>query len=236
MILKAKQIIRSLQSEMQKIIIAIDGFSSTGKSTLAKQLAAKLNYTYVDSGAMYRAITYFFLQQHIDLSDTQAIQEALQKIQLHFEANKICLNGVNIDAEIRDLNVANHVSQVATLEQVRNFAVLQQQHLGTDKGIVMDGRDIGTTVFPNAELKIFLTANQQIRTQRRYDEMKVKNESILLGEVEANLAQRDHLDSTREISPLRKANDAVDLDNSHLTMEQQLQIAYEWALQKIQNT
>lgn len=234
--MKAKQIIRSLHSEMQKIIIAIDGFSSTGKSTLAKQLAAKLNYTYVDSGAMYRAITYYFLQQHINLSDTQAIHEALQQIKLHFEDNKICLNGVNIDAEIRDLNVANHVSQVATLEEVRHFAVQQQQQLGIDKGIVMDGRDIGTTVFPNAELKIFLTANQQIRTQRRYDEMKVKNEAVRIEEVEANLAQRDHLDSTREISPLRKAADAVDLDNSHLSMEQQLKIAYEWVMQKIQHT
>ncbi len=218
---------------MRRIIIAIDVFSSTGKSTLAKQLAAKLHYTYVDSGAMYRAITFYFLQHEIDISDKQAIHEALQHIILSFEDNKICLNGINIDAEIRDLNVANYVSQVATLEEVRNFAVHQQKQLGNNKGIVMDGRDIGTTVFPDAELKIFLTANQQTRTQRRYDEMKVKNQDISMDEVHANLAHRDHLDSTREISPLRRADDAVDLDNSQLSMEQQLQIAYEWATEKI---
>ncbi len=223
----------SLYPEMKKIIIAIDGFSSTGKSTLAKQLAKKLNYTYIDSGAMYRAITLYFLQNNINTGVEHEIDSALQNISLTFHDNKIYLNGNAVEDEIRKMEVSNHVSEVATLSAVRTFAVHQQQQLGLMKGIVMDGRDVGTTVFPHAELKIYLTASQDVRTQRRYEEMKLKDVNISLQAVADNLMHRDHIDSTREISPLRKADDAVILDNSHYTMEEQLQIAYEWAMNKI---
>lgn len=218
---------------MNKIIIAIDGFSSTGKSTLAKQLALKLGYTYIDSGAMYRAITLFFIRHHIHFHSKEHIQHALSDIHLHFRENKICLNGEMVEAEIRTMEISNLVSEVAAIEEVRVFAVAQQQRMGAERGMVMDGRDIGTTVFPDAELKIYLTASEQVRVQRRYDEMKIKNDRISLDEVRDNLHHRDHIDSTREISPLRKAVDAVELDNSHLTMNEQLNIAYDWAMKKI---
>lgn len=218
---------------MKKIIIAIDGFSSTGKSTLAKQLAKKLNYTYIDSGAMYRAITLYFLQNNINTNIKHEIDSALQNILLTFHENKICLNGNMVEEEIRKMEVSNHVSEIATLSAVRIFAVHQQQQLGLMKGIVMDGRDVGTTVFPHAELKIYLTASQDIRTQRRYEEMKHWDSNISLQAVADNLMHRDHIDSTRDISPLRKADDAVILDNSHYTMEEQLQIAFDWAMEKI---
>jgi CMP/dCMP kinase len=219
---------------MKPIIIAIDGFSSTGKSTLAKQLALKLNYTYIDSGAMYRAITLYFLDYSIDLSEKESVINALSKIELRFEDNKICLNGEQVDEQIRTMSVANLVSEVAALNEVRKFAVAQQQDFGLSKAIVMDGRDIGTTVFPKAELKIYLTASQEIRTHRRYDEMKLKNDRITLSEVSANLEHRDLIDSTRDVSPLRKAKDALVLDNSALTMEQQLSIALDWAMERME--
>lgn len=219
---------------MKGIIIAIDGFSSTGKSTLAKQLAYKLNFTYVDSGAMYRAITLYFLDHHIELSDNAQITQALEQIVLTFIDNKISLNGEPVDEQIRSMAIANLVSEVAALKEVRKFAVAQQQALGEEKAIVMDGRDIGTTVFPKAELKIYLTADEHIRAMRRYDEMKRTNPNISLDEVVENLKHRDLIDSTRDVSPLRKAKDAVILDNTALTMEQQLEISYQWAMECMQ--
>lgn len=218
---------------MKKIIVAIDGFSSTGKSTLARQLAERLNYTYIDSGAMYRAITLFFLRHHINYSDNEQIDHALSDIHLSFVDNKICLNNEFIEDEIRSMEISNLVSEVSVLEAVRNFAVAQQQRMGKEKGIVMDGRDIGTTVFPQAELKIYLTANKKIRIQRRFEEMKQKNSRVTFDEVKDNLEHRDHIDSTRAISPLRQANDAIVLDNSELTMSEQLDIAWDWANEKI---
>lgn len=218
---------------MKKIIVAIDGFSSTGKSTLAKQLAHKLNYNYIDSGAMYRAITLYFLANQIDISNVKEIQKSLQEIHLKFKDNKIHLNDEMVDEKIRTMDISNMVSEVAALEDVRTFAVKQQKKIGYEKGIVMDGRDIGTTVFPHAELKIYLTADESTRTHRRYDEMKVKDSQVTMDEVRDNLKHRDHIDSTREISPLRKADDAVILDNSNLSMDEQLQIALDWASQII---
>lgn len=215
---------------MKKIIVAIDGFSSTGKSTLAKQLAKRLGYTYIDSGAMYRAITLYFLRYEIALTDKTQIKNAIEKITLHFENNEICLNDENVEKEIRSMEISNLVSEVSALEDVRTFAVAQQQKIGKKKGLVMDGRDIGTTVFPNAELKIYLHANEKTRTQRRFNEMKVKNSLITLDEVRDNLKHRDLIDSTREISPLKKADDAIVLDNSELTMEEQLEISFNWVM------
>jgi len=216
---------------MNKKIIAIDGWSACGKSTLAKQLANKLGYVYIDSGAMYRAITLFFLRQNIDLSNAVEILEALSNINIDFRFNAdahhsdIYLNDENIEDLIRDLSVAEKVSDVAAIAAVRTFAVAQQQKMGNNKGIVMDGRDIGTTVFPNAEIKLFMTADSAIRVERRLKELTPKNPHITMEEVKKNLENRDHLDSTREISPLRKAADAIVLDNTQLTMEEQLEFA-----------
>ncbi len=212
----------------KKIIIAIDGLSSTGKSTLAKLLAKKLNYTYIDSGAMYRGITLFFLENNISINDENEIVAALKNIKIHFEKNALFLNNKNIEAEIRNLHVASHVSQVAAIPSVRDFCVAQQQQFGKEKAIVMDGRDIGTIVFPNAELKIFLMATTAIRNQRRYDELKLKDENITLSEVAENLAKRDFIDTTRAYNPLVKATDARELDNSFLTMDEQISIIEKW--------
>lgn len=220
---------------MKKIIITIDGYSSCGKSTLAKQLARQLDYVYIDSGAMYRAITFYFIQNQVNWSDTAAVKEALKNIHLEFEYDEtnegqasIYLNGENVEHLIRDMLVAEKVSEVAAIKEVREFAVAQQQQMGEKKGIVMDGRDIGTTVFPKAELKIFMTADTAIRVERRFKELYAKNKSITLQEVKENLELRDYIDSNREISPLRKAADAIILDNSQLSMEEQLQLALQW--------
>lgn len=216
---------------MNKKIITIDGWSACGKSTLAKQLANKLGYVYIDSGAMYRAITLFFLRNSIDLSNTVEVSAALKNINIDFRFNSdakhadIYLNDENIETLIRDLSVAEKVSAIAAIEAVRTFAVAQQQKMGVNKGIVMDGRDIGTTVFPTAEIKLFMTADSDIRVERRLKELRPKNPQITREEVKKNLETRDHLDSTREISPLRKAEDAIILDNSHLSMEEQLAFA-----------
>lgn len=224
---------------MKRIIITVDGWSSCGKSTMARQLAKELNYVFIDSGAMYRAITLYFIEHQINMGDSVAVKEALMQVSLHFEINhatgknEIFLNGQNVDAKIRELFVAQKVSEVAAIAEVREFAVLQQQKIGDEKGIVMDGRDIGTTVFPNAELKIFMTADQEVRVQRRFLELQGSNPQITLDEVRDNLAQRDYIDSHREVSPLRKADDALVLDNSNLTPEEQLKIALDWAQQKI---
>ncbi|MFN4286486.1 MAG: (d)CMP kinase [Lacibacter sp.] len=224
---------------MKKITIAIDGYSSCGKSTLARQLARELNYLYIDSGAMYRAITLYLLRNNIDLHNAPAVEAALQHIQLGFEKNpqtgqsEILLNGENVEQQIRSMQVAEKVSEVAALAGVRNFAVNLQRKMGAQKGIVMDGRDIGTTVFPDAELKIFMTADADVRAQRRFRELVLKNPHVSLDEVKKNLLQRDHIDSTRAVSPLQQAPDAVVLDNSALTPEQQLQLVLNWVQQRI---
>lgn len=212
----------------KKIIIAIDGWSSCGKSTLAKQLAAELGYLYVDSGAMYRAITLFFLRNHIDWTDKNEVVKGLEEISLEFVHNEksnqseMHLNGENVEYVIRDLVVAEKVSEVAAIKEVRKFAVTQQQLMGVKKGIVMDGRDIGTVVFPQAELKIFLTADIAVRVERRFKELFEKNPNITVEEVKTNLEMRDYIDSNREESPLRKAADAILLDNTHLTAKETL--------------
>jgi cytidylate kinase len=218
----------------KKIIIAIDGFSSCGKSTLAKRLATKLSYTFIDTGAMYRAITLYFLRNSVDLSNQQAIEAALQNIELHFEINsttkqsEIFLNGENVAHLIRELLVADKVSEVAAIKEVRHFAVAQQQVMGAKKGIVMDGRDIGTVVFPKAELKIFMTADPETRVLRRFDELYAINPHISIDEVRHNLELRDYIDSNRAESPLRQAEDARVLDNTHLDKEQQFALVLEW--------
>lgn len=220
---------------MKKITITIDGWSSCGKSTLAKQMAKELGYIYIDSGAMYRAITLYFIRNHIDWTDEARVLEALHSIQLEFRTNPVSqqsemyLNGENVEYVIRDLVVAEKVSEVAAIKAVREYAVKQQQKMGRGKGIIMDGRDIGTVVFPNAELKIFMTADTAVRVERRFRELYAKNPNITLEEVKANLAMRDYIDSHREFSPLRKADDAIELDNTNLSHEQQLQMALGWA-------
>lgn len=225
--------------DMKKIIITIDGWSSCGKSTLAKQLARELHYVYIDSGAMYRAITLYFLRHHVDWTIPAAVKEALKHIKLEFVTNhkngqtEMWLNGENVEYVIRDLVIAEKVSEVAAVKAVREFAVAHQQEMGKKKGIVMDGRDIGTVVFPDAELKIFMTADEAVRVQRRFKELYEKNPNITLEEVKQNLAHRDYIDSHREISPLRQAEDAVVLDNSHLTMKQQLEIAEKWVKERM---
>lgn len=224
---------------MKKIIVTIDGWSSCGKSTIAKQLAKSLGYVYIDSGAMYRAITLYFLRNHIDWTDAAAVEIALRHINLRFVYNaksmksEMHLNEENVEYMIRDMVVAEKVSEVATIAMVRTFAVSQQQKMGADKGIVMDGRDIGTTVFPDAELKIFMTADIMVRVERRFKEMYDKNPNITLDEVKSNLEMRDYIDSNREVSPLRMAEDAILLDNTNLTMEEQLDIALKLVAKKL---
>ncbi|AIG30468.1 cytidylate kinase [Flavobacterium psychrophilum] len=218
---------------MKKITIAIDGFSSTGKSTLAKQLANHLGYIFVDSGAMYRAITYYALQNEYinqDLFNKEKLIKNLPQIKLEFQFNpklgfaEMYLNDANVEKEIRTIKVSNYVSQVAAISQVRAKLVEQQQQMGKNKGIVMDGRDIGTVVFPTAELKIFMTASAQTRAQRRYDEMSSNSENVSYDEVLKNVQERDFIDTHREDSPLVKANDAIEIDNSHLSREEQFKI------------
>jgi CMP/dCMP kinase len=223
----------------KKIIITIDGWSSCGKSTLARQLAARLKYSYIDSGAMYRAITLYFLRNHVDWTNQKSVIRALEHIHIEFLHNKttqtseIILNGENVEYMIRDLVVAEKVSEIAAIKEVRDFAVKQQQALGAKKAIVMDGRDIGTVVFPKAELKIFMTADNAVRVERRFRELYAKNPNITIEEVKNNLEMRDYIDSHREISPLRQAKNAVVLDNSNLTTQEQFNIALKWAMEKI---
>ena len=227
----------------KKITIAVDGFSSCGKSTLAKQLAAKLGYVYIDSGAMYRAVTLYALRNNMIVDeelDTKKLIASLDDVKIHFELNangepQTFLNGTNVEREIRKIYVSQWVSPVAAVPEVRHVMVAQQQKMGEAKGVVMDGRDIGTTVFPNAELKIFVTAEVDVRAQRRYDEMLSKGEPADMNEVKQNLQERDRIDQSRAESPLRKADDAVVLDNSHITRDEQLQVAYDWAIERIKS-
>jgi cytidylate kinase len=216
---------------LKKILIAIDGHSSCGKSTLAKALGKALGYTYISSGDMYRAVTLYLHRQGVDIRDEAAVAAALPDISLRFSIvhneNHIFLNDEDVSEEIRRMYVAEKVSPVAALPTVRREMVRQQQRMGKEKGIVMDGRDIGTVVFPHAELKIFLTADVETRAQRRYAELLAKGHPVALSEIRHNLTARDHIDATRADSPLRKAEDAVLLDNSRLSPENQLQIALE---------
>ena len=223
----------------QKIIIAIDGFSSCGKSTLAKAMAKNLQYVFIDTGAMYRAVALFFLRAGIDFNNTSDIASALNKIILQFKYNPatlqsdMYLNEENVEQEIREMRVSQKVSEVAAISLVRDFAVAQQQAMGESKGIVMDGRDIGTVVFPKAELKIFVTASPDIRVQRRFLELSAKNSAITVEEISENLQHRDFIDTTREHSPLKQADDALVLDNSNMSREAQLDIALQWAQERI---
>ncbi len=219
---------------MKKIIIAIDGYSSCGKSTLARQLAKALGYVYIDSGAMYRAIALYFLRNHINETDALAVEAALHHIGLRFEKDEpsgeshICLNGENVEPYIRAMEVAEAVSRVAAIKAVRVFAVAQQRAMGAEKGIVMDGRDIGTTVFPQAELKIFMTADPAVRAQRRLKELQQKDPNITQEEVVSNIQMRDHADMNRAESPLQQAPDAVVIDNTALSPEEQFTLALEY--------
>lgn len=216
---------------MKKITIAIDGFSSCGKSTMAKDLAREIGYIYIDSGAMYRAVTLYCLQNGLFQADgnvdLEALQQHMTKIRISFCLNETSgrpdtyLNGVNVEQQIRTMEVSGKVSLIAAIGFVREALVRMQQELGKDKGIVMDGRDIGTTVFPDAELKIYVTASAEIRAQRRYDELKSKGEAVDFNEILFNVQERDRIDMTRAVSPLRKAADAIELDNSHMTIEEQ---------------
>lgn len=225
-----------------KIIIAIDGYSSCGKSTLAKELGKRLGYNYIDSGAMYRAITLYFLRNHVDPADPVAIIDAISNINLSFVFNEdtkrseIQLNGEDVEPYIRDMIVSEKVSEVAAIKEVRSFAVAQQKRMGKKKGIVMDGRDIGTTVFPDAELKIFMTADPEVRVMRRFKEMYATNPHISIDEVRHNLELRDYIDSNREESPLHRAADALLLDNSNLSREEQLELVLEWVKERATNT
>jgi cytidylate kinase len=223
---------------LKTITIAIDGFSSTGKSTLAKQLANHLGYVYVDTGAMYRAITLFSMQMGYisnEYFDKETLINSLPQIKLHFEFNAVLgfaemyLNGLNVEKEIRTLGVSNFVSKIAEVSEVRSKLVEQQQEMGKGKGIVMDGRDIGTVVFPDAELKIFMTASAETRAQRRFDELQAKGDSVTYEEVLENVQERDYIDSHREDSPLVIANDAIEIDNSYLTREEQFAVVLELA-------
>jgi cytidylate kinase len=222
-----------------KIIIAIDGFSSCGKSTLAKQLAKQLGYRFIDTGAMYRAVALYLLRNQIDIHHPELVAQALPYIQINFtydaetQTQQTLLNGENVEQEIRiNPRVASVVSDVSAISEVRRFLVKQQQEMGKEKGIVMDGRDIGTVVFPEAELKIFVTAQPEIRAQRRLDELKSKGQNTTAEEVLANLEKRDRIDSTRADSPLKKAADAIELDNSHLSREQQFEVVMTWVNQR----
>lgn len=221
----------------KKIVIAVDGFSSCGKSTMAKDLAKAIGYIYIDSGAMYRAVTLLALRHNLFLPDgqvdTEQLRAILPDIRITFTLNsegrpETCLNGENVEKEIRGLEVSSHVSRIAALDFVRSELVRQQQLMGQKKGIIMDGRDIGTCVFPDAELKIFVVASAEIRAQRRYDELTAKGEKVLYEDILNNVQERDRIDMTRAVSPLRKADDAIELDNSHLTPEEQK----EWLLKQ----
>jgi len=222
-----------------KIVVAIDGHSSCGKSTIAKAVATKFGYIFIDSGAMYRAVTLFALRHNLAANGEVKEQElinSLPEIKIEFiynpeqQKSNTFLNGENVEDEIRQLPVSQHVSPVATIADVRKAMVCLQKEMGKDKGIIMDGRDIGTVVFPNAELKLFVTASAEIRAKRRFDELTAKGETVSYTEILENVQERDRIDSTREASPLRKANDALVLDNSYMTREEQL----EWAISKVE--
>jgi cytidylate kinase len=222
------------QSKSKVFIIAIDGFSSCGKSTLARQLAKHLKFIYIDTGAMYRAVTHYFIKHDINIKDSEAVAKALEELKITFKEkdgrNLTYLNGEDVEAVIRSFEVSQSVSEVAALPEVRKQMVAQQRQLSHKHCVVMDGRDIGTVVFPNAEIKFFLTADENIRAKRRYDELKAKNTdtNITLDEVLSNLQHRDHIDTTRADSPLSKAHDAILIDNTSLSKSEQFELALKY--------
>ncbi|WP_460516921.1 (d)CMP kinase [Cyclobacterium sediminis] len=226
-------------SLMKKIIVAIDGYSGCGKSTTAKAVAKILQYTYLDSGAMYRAVTLYFLRNNTDLSNTEEVNKALQAIKITFQFNEakgvqeIFMNEENVESEIRGMEVSTYVSQVSKLSNVRFAMVNIQRRMGSKKGIVMDGRDIGTVVFPEAELKVFMTADTTIRAERRQKELLEKGEKISLDIVKQNLESRDKIDSGRSVSPLKKAIDAVEIDTSYLEFKEQVSRIIELAKERM---
>lgn len=224
---------------MRKIIIAIDGYSACGKSTTAKRVAADLNYGYIDTGAMYRAVTLYFLDNWVDITNPKKVSEALNNISISFHhnpktsTNETYLNGLNVESKIRDMRISGKVSEVSTIKEVRVSMVSQQQKMAKSKGVVMDGRDIGTVVFPDAEVKIFMQADFFIRAERRQAELLEKGELIDLKEIQENLQHRDHIDTTREESPLRKADDAIEIDTTHVTLDEQVEQLVQLAMGKI---
>jgi cytidylate kinase len=223
---------------LRKIIIAIDGYSACGKSTTAKEAATVLGYKYIDTGAMYRAVTVYFLQHHISLTNPKEINKALQDIHITFKVNsknvtETYLNGLNIEKEIRKMRISENVSPVSTIKEVRAAMVEQQRRMGKEKGIVMDGRDIGTVVFPQAELKFFMTADMLIRAFRRQKELLDKDQLVDLDEVIDNILQRDKIDTTRKESPLRQADDALVINTTHITIDEQVDEVVRLALSKM---
>ncbi len=220
---------------MKKIVIAIDGYSACGKSSTAKAVAKILHYTYIDTGAMYRAVTYYFInEKFVSLTNEKEIQQALNEIEIDFRYNEktqnndVCLNGVSIENEIRKMSIAERVSEVSTIAKVRHFLVAQQQKMGKKRGIVMDGRDIGTVVFPDAELKLFMLADNLERAKRRQQELLEKNELVPLDDIIENLQKRDLIDSTRTESPLRKATDAIEIDTTYITLDEQVEMILQY--------
>ena len=224
---------------MQKIVIAIDGYSGCGKSSTAKAVANVLGYTYIDSGAMYRAVTLHFLNHHVVLSNPKDVRKNLDFLEITFHANpdngkqEIYLNGLNVEDEIRTMRVSEYVSEVSKLKEVRTELVAQQQRMGKKKAVVMDGRDIGTVVFPSAEVKVFMSADLNIRSERRQKELLERGELVSLDKIVQNLAERDHIDTTRQESPLKRAEDALELDTSLLEFEDQVNQIVAFAKKKI---
>lgn len=223
---------------LRKIVIAIDGYSACGKSTTAKLVASILGYKYIDTGAMYRAVTLYFLEHHIALTNPKEVVRALEQIHVSFKINahnvsETYLNGLNVEKEIRKMKVSNNVSQVSALKEVRTAMVEQQRRMGKERGVVMDGRDIGTVVFPNAELKLFMTADMMVRATRRQQELMEKGQLVELDKVIENIEQRDLLDTTRAESPLRKADDATVIDTTHVSIDEQVDEAVRLAVTKI---
>ncbi|MFD3000031.1 (d)CMP kinase [Pontibacter toksunensis] len=224
---------------MKKIVIALDGYSSCGKSTTAKLVAAELGYAYIDTGAMYRAVTLYFLKHHIALTNPREIKDALDKVEVEFHynpktaRNEVFLNGLNVEDEIRKMYISNQVSEVSVVPEVRHAMVAQQQKMGRKRGVVMDGRDIGTAVFPDAEVKVFMTADVNTRAKRRQEELLEKKQLVNLDDIRENLQKRDHIDSTRKESPLRRAEDAHLLDTSHMTIDEQVDFVLEKVASKI---
>jgi cytidylate kinase len=220
--------------EQRKINIAIDGYSSCGKGTLAKAMAVALNYVFIDSGAMYRAVTLYLMRHTVNLDDMAQVEQALAQVTVEFDVNDagasfVLLNGENVEHEIRTIAVASKVSEVAKIQAVRDKLVFLQQQMGAKKGVVMDGRDIGTVVFPDAELKIFMTASVEVRAQRRFAELVAKGDAVTLEEISANLKHRDAVDSSRENSPLTMTSDYRVLDNSEMDRDSQFSLAMAWA-------
>lgn len=227
---------------MRKIIIAIDGYSACGKSSTARRVAAALNYGYVDTGAMYRAVTLYFIENYVDLTNPKSVSKALENIEITFHhndstgQNETYLNGLNVEHKIREMEISEKVSEVAALKDVRHALVKKQQKLGRPKGIVMDGRDIGSVVFPDAELKVFMNADFDVRAERRQKELFDKDQLVDLDEVKENLRKRDKIDTTREISPLIKPENSVEVDTTHMFLEEQVEHIVQLATAKMVNS